>query len=80
MGFNNRMRTYEVIITDEAHSIIAPDGACIARLPAAWIAQQVADGFMTDAADLLGLAMTLNMRGVIRQGSRLVESDSTAHA
>lgn len=77
MPFNNRMRVYSLVITPASHDIIAPDGACVSRLPAAWIAQQVADGFMYSPEDVMGLNMTLNARGIIRHGSRLVLADAT---
>lgn len=69
------MRVYSLVTTPASHDVIAPDGACIARLSAAWIAQQVADGFMRAPDDVMGLCMTLNARGIIRPGSRLVLAD-----
>lgn len=69
---NNRMIAYTVEIDAGHHWIIAPDGAVVHGVPRSRIVTLVADGFMEDETDVIGLNMTLNLHGVIRPGSRLV--------
>ena len=74
---HNRMITYTVEIDAAHHWIIAPDGAVVHGVPRSRIVALVADGFMEDATDIIGLNMTLNLHGVIRRGSRLALAGDT---
>ena len=79
MAAFNRMRTYKVNVDAYCHAIISPDdNSVIIALPRDYIANLIAEGFMADITDTIGLTMTANARGWIMPGSNIVPGRVTA--
>ena len=75
----NRMRTYKVNVAAYCHAIISPDdNSVIIALSRDYIANLIAEGFMADIMDTIGLTMTANARGWIIPGSNIIAGRVTA--
>ena len=78
MPYNNRMMTYTLHVTASHHDIESPRGDIVVSLSRREIERLIVEGFMLDRLDVQGLNMTLNSRGAIRLGSRLVLAGDTS--
>lgn len=79
MAAFNRMRTYTVNVDARCHAIMSPCGNnVVIALPRRYVDSLIADGFMHDIMDTMGLTMTANSRGWIIPGSNIIMGSDTA--